>query len=143
MEATAFFFIHVHRLPLPGPLALLLAGMLEHAGMFGNDDLKPVLGDDLLDHGGQLFLAVGVDLADGGDAQALEHAAQGNGRGRAVEVLAGGRMLLVPGHGRGAVFHDDQGQVVLIENGIDDARDAGMEKGRIAEKGHDLAVAVE
>jgi hypothetical protein len=37
-------------------------------------------------------------------------------------------VVLVAGHGRGAVFHDDQGQVVAVEDGVDDARQAAWKK---------------
>ena len=45
-------------------------------------------------------------------------------------------MILVAGRGSGAVLHDDQGDVMIVEKGIDDTRKSGMEKGGVSQKRH-------
>ena len=52
-------------------------------------------------------------------------------------------MVLVPGHGGGAVFHEDQGDGVPVEYRVDDTGKPGMEKSGIAEKHHHTSRVVE
>ena len=52
----------------------------------------------------------------------------------ACETLFKTGMVLVAGHGRDAVVQNDQGQIVVVEHGIDQAGNAGVEKSRIADK---------
>jgi len=52
-------------------------------------------------------------------------------------------MILMAGHGGGAVFHQHQGQVMLVEQSVDDTGDAGVKKGGVTEKGDHRALIVE
>ena len=49
-------------------------------------------------------------------------------------------MGLVAGHGGGAVVQDDQGEVVVVVHGVDQAGQSRVEKGGIADKGNDFLV---
>ncbi len=101
----------------------LTSGELEHAGVPGNDHADPFGFKSLLYKTGQLFLIVGITGEHLFNAKALE-------QGFNVNRPAG--MVLVTGHGRGTVFHDDQGDIVMIENGIDQSGQTGMKKGGIS-----------
>jgi hypothetical protein len=47
-------------------------------------------------------------------------------------------MGLVPGHGRGVVVQNHQGQIMIVEHGIDQAGNAGVKKRGISDVGDDL-----
>ena len=111
------------------------AAKLPHAGMTGDHHAESVDGQGLAHECGQLRLFVGVGLEKMLHAQPFQHPAQGDGLGDFVEVAARGRVILVAGHGGGAVFHNHQGQPVVIEQGVDDTGNTGMEEGGVAEEG--------
>ena len=50
------------------------------------------------------------------------------------------RVRLVAGHGRGAVVQDHQGEVVVVVHRVDQAGDAAVEEGAVADEGHHLLV---
>lgn len=83
---------------------------------------------------GQCRLPVGIGFINILYAQPLEHPTDRNRVGDVVEVSPRGGVVLVSGHGRGAVFHENQGKIVPVEQGIDDAGQAGVEKSGISQE---------
>lgn len=91
----------------------------------------------------QLLLAVGIGFKDMLDPDPLQYLSNRDCLGYLIEIFPGCGMILVPGHGSRHIFHEHQGQVVFIEQGIDDAGNAGMEEGGITEKSNNLPRIVE
>ena len=72
--------------------------------------LKEVPGADVLIENGRIS-SIGNDLSAEG-----------------AEIIDANGMILMPGHGGGAVFHEHHGDIMPVENRIDDAGKACMEK---------------
>ncbi|KAF5028251.1 hypothetical protein DSECCO2_661020 [anaerobic digester metagenome] len=143
MGAGAEILVDGHVTVHVAAFAALVAGEEQHAGVTGDDHAEGVHVQGLAHEIRQLGLLVGVGLKDVPDTKPFDELPHRDGVGRLVEVAPGPGVVLVPGHGRGAVLHEHQGQVVPVEERVDDARQPGVVEGRVAQEGHDLARVVE
>ena len=143
VDPLAHPLVDRHMLLLIGGIFSLLTGELEHAGVPGDHHTEFVDGHRFGHQFGQFGLLVGIHLGDVLDPQPFQHLPDGNLVRHLVEVFPAGRMVLVAGHGGRAVFHENQGDGVAVENGIDDAGQGGMKEGRITHEGDHLAAGVE
>ena len=125
------------------PFPLLIVGKLEHAGVPGDDDFETRLCNGLLDELGKLGLLIGITFEDSLDSEAFEYLPNRDRFDRFTEVVTGAGVILVPGHCRRAVFHDDQGEIVLVEEGVDYSRDSGVVEGGIAQESDHRSCGVE
>ena len=102
------------------------------------DNHRGLLGGQLLfERGHHLLQVVGVHHGDTADANGMTQGFQiHGGGGLALDVEAGGGVLLVAGHaGDGVVQHDNHG-VGAVVGDVYQAGDAGVGKGGIANDGH-------
>ena len=115
---------------------------LEQGAGLAHDDHKQVLGlIGLLHHGGGGLQVIGVH---GAHVLRLHAAAQHQG----LDVHGGGNVLhqghagdgvvLVAGHAGGAVVQDEDAGLCAVIHGVDQARNAGVEEGGVADKGEHL-----
>src|ERR1039457_1169637 len=103
-----------------GPaLFSLVSGKQEHAGMSGDHHAEGIESNSLLHHIGQFPLPVGINLEDMFDTQTLKNLPDWDRVNLLVEIPPGTGVILMSGHGGGAVLHDDQGQVVFIKQSVD------------------------
>ena len=109
------------------------------AGPAGDDD-GGLRRRQLLLHGLLALLqVVGVHHPDPPDADAPAETLQIDlGAGVPLQVVAGGGVLLVAGHAGDGVIKNDDGGVGLVVGDVDEARDAGVHEGAVADDGHGL-----
>ncbi len=87
-------------------------------------------------------LLIGIGFKNMLHPQSFQHLSNRNFIRDLIEISSGAGMILVTGHGGCAVFHQNEGNRVAIENRIDDPRKSGMIKCRIAQKSHNLALRI-
>ena len=136
---VAQLLINAYLLQLIIGVTALLADKFEHTGMTGDNHAETFLSHGLFHQFGQLFLLIGIHFINGLDPQTFQNLSDGNFLGHLIEIATRAGMILVPGHGGGTVFHNNQGDGVIVEEGIDDSRQTGMIKSGIAYKGHHFA----
>jgi hypothetical protein len=86
-----------------------------------------------------LFEIVGIDGVDMLDAHCPGHVFEPYGEGRlSLERPARAGVMLVAGHGRGAIVDDDGDSVAIVVGHVQERGHTGMEKRRVADNRHVL-----
>ena len=97
--------------------------------MTSDNYTKGIYSHSLSDHIRQLILLIGVGFEDMFDSEALQYRTNRDCFSRLVKISAGTGMVLMPGHGGSSVFHEYQGQVVFVKQGVNNPWNPGMKEG--------------